>query len=173
MESWKKSRLGQDSNPWSCNCIALCSTIELSSHPGAAHFWARVASSRRNMNCHLFDLSYTLCPIYISYGQLKTKSESATLRREGFVAQWQHRVQYNCTVLSSSSVLDCFFFSFLCNCFSCFLDCHDHSNIIFQPFLSGRIFKSYYQKLSLLKGVIHRLSLGIVCIEQLCTHFFL
>ena len=124
------------------------------------------------MNCHLFDLSCTLCPIYIYYGQLKTKSESATLRREGFVAQWQHTVQCNCTVLSSSSVQDCFFFSFLCNCFSCFLDCHDHSNIILQPFLSGRIFKSCYQKLSLLKGVIHRLSLGIVCIEQLCTHFF-
>ena len=80
--------------------------------------------------------------------------------------------EFSCTVLSSSSVQDCFFFSFLCNCFSCFLDCHDHSNIILQPFLSGRIFKSYYQKLSLLKGVIHRLSLGIVCIEQLCTHFF-
>ena len=32
------------------------------------------------MNRHRFDISYTLCPIYISYGQLKTNSESATLR---------------------------------------------------------------------------------------------
>ena len=79
MESWKKSRLGQNSNPWSCNWTALCSTIELLSHPRAAHFWARVASSGSNMNCHIFDLSYSLCPIYICYGQLKTNSESATL----------------------------------------------------------------------------------------------
>ena len=70
------------------------------------------------------------------------------------VAQWQGRVQCNCMVLSSSSVQDCFFFSFLCNCFSCFLDCDDHSNITLQPFLSGRICKYFYQKLSLLKGVI-------------------
>ena len=45
---------------------------------------------------------------------------------EVLVAQWQSRVRCNCTVLSSSAVQDCFFFSFLCNCFSCFLDCQDH-----------------------------------------------
>ena len=92
---------------------------------------------------------------------------------EVLVAQWQSRVRCNCTVLSSSAVQDCFFFSFLCNCFSCFLNCQDHSNITLQPFLSRRIFKFYYQKLSLLREVIHRLSLGIVCIEQLCTLFFI
>ena len=92
---------------------------------------------------------------------------------EVLVAQWQSRVRCNCTVLSSSAVQDCFFFSFLCNGFSCFLNCQDHSNITLQPFLSRRIFKSYYQKLSLLREVIHRLSLGIVCIEQLCTLFFI
>ena len=59
MEGWKKWRLGRDCNPWSCNCSAHCSTIELSSHPGAAHFWARVASSRSNMNCHRSDTSWT------------------------------------------------------------------------------------------------------------------
>ena len=91
---------------------------------------------------------------------------------EVLVAQWQSRVRCNCTVLSSSSVQDYFSFSFLCNCFSCFLVCQDHSNITLQPFLCRRISKSYYQMLSLLKGVIPRLSLGIVCIEQFWTHFF-
>ena len=122
------------------------------------------------MNCHLFDLSYTLCPIYISYGQLQNNVGIGHLP-EVSVAQWQSRVQCNCMVLSSGSVQECFFFGFLCNCFSCFLDCGGHSNITLQPLLSGgRIFKYYYHKLALLKEVIHRLSLGIVCIEELCTY---
>ena len=61
---------------------------------------------------------------------------------EGLVAQWQSRVQCNCTVLSSSSVQDSLSFGFLCNCFTCFLDCSDHSKITVQPFLrGGGIFK--------------------------------
>ena len=102
MESWKKSRLGQDSNSWSCNWTALYCTIELSSHPRAVHFWARVPSSGSNINCHLVDLSYTLRPIYISYGQLKTTLESATLRKAWWLSG---RAEFNVIARSWVRVL--------------------------------------------------------------------
>ena len=44
---------------------------------------------------------------------------------DGLIAQ---RVQRDRAVMGSSSVQDSFFFSFLCNYFSCFLDCDDHLN---------------------------------------------
>ena len=90
------------------------------------------------MNCHLFDLSYTTYLHLLWAIQNKLGIGHAP---EVSLAQWQSRVQCNCTILSSGSVQDCFFFGFLCNCFSCFLDCGDHSDITLQPFLSGgRIF---------------------------------
>ena len=76
----RKNRLGQDSNPGPRYCTARCFTkpsITLSSHLGDAHFWSRIVPSRSNMKFYLFGISCSFCPIYISYGQLKTNSKSA------------------------------------------------------------------------------------------------
>jgi len=64
---------------------------------------------------------------------------------DGLIAQC---VQRDRAVMGSSSAQDCFFFSFLCNCFSCFLNCNDHLNFNSQAFLTWhtRILMYYLPK---------------------------
>ena len=82
-------------------------------------------------------------------------------------------VQRNRAVMGWSSAQDCFFFSVLCNCFSCFLNCNDHLNFNSQPFLTWhtRILMYYLPKFVHRRNLEAGLSWRIIQLLKRCFFF--
>ena len=165
MESWKKSRLGQDSNSWSCNWIALCSTIELSNHPRAAHFLSSCCIFLEGAIWIVIYLTFHILHIYISYGQFKTNSESATLRKSRSLsgrAEFSAIARFWVRVLFKTVSFSVFSATALVVFLTAVIIRTSHCNL--------SLVVDEFSQLSFLKEVIHRFSLGILCIEELCTY---